>query len=201
MLMVTPISTLKELADQSAEDSGLSPKPLFPWWCALIVQGGREARSAEWFLRRDIAVYLPQFSKKIKRRGATNARRLCSMMPGLLFMPLDELKTINRRDEVFEYAHIYGFMPGTAGQMALLSKAQIEVIRMIEGKLNLPMEAKGVMFKIGQKVGFLTELYSAYLGDATIFEIAGPGRIGVEVQKLFGRTCKIYVSDSEIEAI
>ena len=173
----------------------------FPWWHALTVEPNGERKSADMLRKVNIHVYLPTFSKKICRRGSVTGRRSCAVLPGLLFVPA-EIMQIGRRDETLKWARIRGFLRAAGGYLAQIRKDQIEIIREIEAKLNIPPSlTKKVEFKIGQPVRFAKDLYSAFLGEATVFEVASDHRIGITGPMLFGRAIKIYVPASEIEAV
>jgi len=173
----------------------------FPWWHALTVEPNGERKSAEMLRKVNVHVYLPTFSKKICRRGSLSGRRSCAVMPGLLFVPA-EMMQMRRRDETLKWARIRGFLRAAGGYLAQIRKDQIEIIREIEARLNMPPELKKkVEFKIGQRVRFLNDLYVAFLGEATVFEVASDHRIGISGPMLFGSATKIYVSASEIEAV
>lgn len=173
----------------------------FPWWHALLVPPNREVKAAEWLQRFMLVVYLPTYTKQVcrSRRSRLHVARLCAAIPGMLFVPVEALD-VERRDEVFDYARVRGFMRSSDGLPQIIRKAQIEQIRLLEAKLNLPPEAKGVFFKRGQAVRFTSDILESW-GTGTIFEIASEARIGVEVDRLFGRTVKVYVPASEIEAM
>jgi Transcription termination factor nusG len=184
------------LAHADIDSSGV----LFPWWHVLLTEPNREERSAKWLERINLPVYLPQFARVVRCRGKSHRPRMQAVLPGLLFVPL-EFMDLERRDEMLEWAHVRGFIRTSGGQPATMSKADINIIREIEAKLNLPREAKGVLFRLGERVRFVNVLYAAFWGTATIFEIAGASRIGVEVEKLFGQVTRVYVPESEIEAM
>jgi transcription antitermination factor NusG len=174
----------------------------FPWWHALLVEPNREQKSAEWLAKVDVHVYLPTFTRRVFISRASRLRRakLYAALPGMLFVP-QEMMNIERRDEVFQFARIRGYIRTSDGYPKLIAKSDIELIRLMEAKLNLPPEAKGVLFKMGQRVGFINPLYGYAWGNGTIVEIASESRIGVEVDHLFGRKTKVYVPASEIEAL
>jgi transcription antitermination factor NusG len=171
----------------------------FDWWHALLTVPNREQRCADRLERVNLPIYLPTFTRQTHQRGKLHAPRLYPVMPGMIFAPCEIMET-ERRDALFEWAGIRDYIR-MDGVPARASKADIELIRIIEAKLNLPPEAKGVLFKVGQKVHFLNELLGAFWGGGKIFEIASETRVGVEVDKLFGRTAKVYVPAAEIEAI
>jgi hypothetical protein len=171
----------------------------FARWLVMLTQPGRERKAAERLERVHAVIYLPQFSKQMKCRGRMHANRLFAVVPGMLFAP-SEILEIERRDETLEWAGVRDFIRDGYGHPALATKADIERIRIMEALLNLPPEAKGVLFKLGQRVRFTNDLWQGW-GAGRIFEIASETRIGVEVEKLFGRPAKIYVAASEIEAM
>lgn len=174
----------------------------YPWWHALLVEPNRETKAADWLMRVNVFAYLPTFTKQIRHgaRQRSHRARLCAALPGMIFIP-QEMTDIPRREEVFEYAHVHGFLSGVEGKPKVISKADIELIRLMEAKLNLPPEAKGVLFKLGQRVSFVNSLFGWSWGNGTVVEIASEHRIGIEVDHLFGRTTKVYVAASEIEAL
>lgn len=173
----------------------------FPWWHVLLVEPNREEKSAQWLAKVHVHVYLPTYSKVVKRRGPSVAcRRLFAALPGMLFVP-QEMMNIPRRDEVFQFARVRGYIRTSDGYPKMVGKSDIELIRLMEAKLNLPPEAKGVLFKKGERVTFTNMLYGYSWGNGTIVEIASESRIGVEVDHLFGRKTKVYVPASEIESI
>lgn len=196
-------SAAMALAEEAAQIEIPTERPLFPFWHALLVEPNRERRSADWLReRRAIDVYWPNYTRQVGRRRPGQKRRCCTaaVIPGMLFVPCELVPHLDADD--LDYAHVHGLMIGigTAGAPAILRKADIEKIRLMEAKLNLPPEARGVLFKTGQQVRFLDDLYTDW-GVATIFEIASEARIGIEVPYLFGRSVKIWVPASEIEAM
>lgn len=193
MEMAASLRDIAEAVPAEREYSG------FPWWHVLLVEPNREQTAAKWLQRVRVFVYLPMFSRVVKRRGPRGCRKWCAAIPGMLFVPR-EMMDIQRRDEVFEYAHVRGYLRDEAGAPASITKANIEEVRLLEAKLNLPPEAKGVLFKVGQKVRFVSSILESW-GTGIVFEIVSETRIGVEVDRLFGRTTRVYVAASEIEAI
>lgn len=174
----------------------------FPIWNVLLVPPNGEAKAAEMLTEQfHVGVYLPSFTRQIRRRGKVHGHRLCAAMPGLLFAP-QELLAIPRREEVFDLSRVRGFMRATDGQLATLTKDQIEIIRHIEAKLNLPPPKDGMpSFRVGERVRFAKDLYAAFWGEGVVFEVASGRRVGVEVKKLFGRPTRVYVAASEIEVM
>jgi transcription antitermination factor NusG len=175
----------------------------FPWWHGLLVPPNAERKAADWLKRVNVFAYWPTFVKQCRsggRRPHIQRAKLCAAIPGMIFIP-QEMMDMERRDEVFDYAGVRGYIRTTDGSPKPIAKADIELIRLMEAKLNLPPEAKGVLFKMRQKVRFLDgSLWQAW-GNGLIVEIASEHRIGIEVSGLFGRTTKVYVPAHEIEAM
>lgn len=187
-----------------ADTPEASPEQLFPWWNVLRVEANRERKAADWLLDQvSIGAYWPNFPKQVRGRGKITLHRACAVMPGLLFVPMEFLAK-PRRDEIFEYIHAYGFML-SCDRQALFSKSQIEIIREIEAKLNLPDhavgDAVGARLEVGVRVRFLNQVYAAFIGDGVIVEVASRTRIGVEVAQLIGGRQKVYIPASEIEVL
>src|SRR3990167_10834433 len=131
------------VAEQSAAASDLEYSD-FPWWHALTVEPNGEHKSAKMLRKVDIHVYFPTYSKKLCRRNVLIGRRLCAVTPGLLFVPA-EIMQIRRRDETLKWARVRGFvhtLGAVRGGLAQIRKDQIEIIRQIEAKLNIPPEMK-----------------------------------------------------------
>jgi len=198
MAVASAARALSEIASEQA--NGQRDYSGFPWWHALLVPPNHEQKSADWLHRVRVFVYWPTFSRKICRRGHVSMRRQCAVLPGMLFVPR-EMIDFPRRDEVFGYAEVHGFIRNSEGGPSAIGKPDIEMIRLLEAKLNLPPEAKGVFFKVGQEVRFGEDSILWGWRQGTIFEIADETRIGVEVPGLFGRATRVYVPASEIEAM
>lgn len=169
-------------------------------WHMLRVIPMQELRVAERLKVGNLLVYVPTFSKQFRLRGRLHGHRLYAAITGMLFMPQAFLATPRRR-ELFDFARVQDFVRSGGGEVAKLTKRDIELIRIMEAKLNLPPESKGVLLKVGQRVTFRDPLFAYGWGDARIFEIDGPTRIGVEVPGLFGCGAKVWVPESEIEAL
>jgi len=189
---------LQKLVEQVVLPS--QDEALFPWWLALLVEPNHEERSAKWLIKHEVNIFWPHFVRKIHCRGKAHRAGFQAVMPGLLFVPTETL-LLDRLEEMFDYAHCRGWIcyqftkaPG------LLSKADIDVIREIEAKLNLPPK-NGPQFKLNQRVRFTNALYAAFWGTGIVFEVASPSRIGVMVEKVIGGPTKVFVPAAEIEAM
>lgn len=186
----TSFEPVKEIADYSG----------FPEWHALMVDPNREQKAADWLERVKMIVYLPRFQKQIHLRGKMHRARLYAVVPGMLFVPREMMQTRDR-DAIFKWAGVHGYLRTADRAPAIITKADIELIRQMEARLNCPQRAVTRDFKIGQQVQFVDSLFAYGWGNGVIVELAGHNRIGVEVAKLFGRSTKVYVPASEIEAM
>lgn len=202
MLMATPLQNLAGLIAPTKDV--ITDYNGFPWWYALRIRPNRETKAADYLSLFNVFAYVPRFSKVVRRPGNRTGRKLCAATPGLIFIPV-EMVDIPRRDEIFRFARVQGFLSGAEGKPKRLSKADIELIRIMEAKLNAPpnsfVDRKGALLKVGQQVGFVDPLFSKGWGSATVFEVAAEHRIGVEVVGLFGCAARIYVPASEIEVM
>lgn len=202
MLMAT---TLSDLADESASQEAThysrDESVLFPWWYALICEAGREFRAFSWIRRLDVTAYVPCFGAQQNTRGRRHRMVLRPMIPGMVFVP-GEYQTRPRRDELEACAHIYGCVTGANGAAARIAKSDIEIIRQIEGRINLPIHVEApIIIRGGDRVRFRDDLWAARWGIGKVFDVAKAPRIGVEVERLIGRAGKIYVPASEIEVL
>lgn len=171
----------------------------FPWWVGLVVEPAMEVQSAELLKRVNVHAYLPQFFKSYCRRGGKRYRRACAVLPGILLCPIEMLQ-IENRDEILDWGRVVGFVRG-AGRMAVFSKTDVECIRRIEARLNMPdnpVDARAKEIKIGARVRFIDPQEAALFGELTVFEVASDNRIGVEGEGLFGKT---YTTSAEIEVM
>jgi hypothetical protein len=176
-------------------------RPLFPWWVALRVEPLRERKSADWLERlAGVTVFLPLFPRQVRCFGNRHRQVMYPVLPGLLFVPTD-VWTIGSREELFDMARVHGYLHHHDGQPHMISKADIDVLRDIEGRLNLPPPPgiKGTDFRPGDQVQFVNPLWNAMFGEGRVLDVVNPARIGVEVQKMFGERRTIYLPASEIE--
>jgi hypothetical protein len=177
--------------------------PLFRTWYALLLEPNREERSARMLTRLGWVCYWPTYVKQRRLAGPARARkaRLCPVVHGMLFIPEDYVDA-PRRAEIFDLAHVRGFVHSTGNRPARLTKADIEKIRRMEADLNLPpLVAKVIHFKPGQEVKFGNPYYAAFWGTGIVLGLASRGRISIEVKKLFGHPTKVTVPASELEAM
>lgn len=170
-----------------------------PTWYLLRVMPMTEIKAADLLLIGGMHVYVPTYSKKVRRRGHAHFHRPYAAITGLLFMPQEMLAVPDRR-RLFDFARVVDFVR-VGADVAKLTKADIEMVRVMTAKLNLPQEAKGVLLKVGQEVRFTHPMFEANWVGGKIVEIDGPTRIGVEVAGLFGCGAVVRVPESEIEAL
>lgn len=168
-------------------------------WYMLRVTPMTEIKAAERLQVGNVWAYVPTYSKMVRRRGRLHFHRLYAAITGMLFLPEEMLDVPDRR-RLFDFARVIDFVRVGAA-VAKLTKADIELVRLMEAKLNLPQSAKGVLLKVGQKVTFKDPNFFYGWGGGTIIAIDGPTRIGVEVPGLFGCGAKVWVPESEIEAL
>ncbi len=168
-------------------------------WYMLRVAPMSEIAAAKRLKVGSMMVYVPTFSKMVRRRGRLHFHRPYAAISGILFLP-EEMLDVPRRRELFDFARVQDFVR-VGGHAAKLTKQDIELIRIMEAKLNLPQAAKGVLLKMGQQVRFTDALFGANWVSGTIVAIDGPTRIGVEVPGLFGCGAKVWVPETEIEAM
>jgi transcription antitermination factor NusG len=201
MLMAT---TLRDMADKhNHQDTAprCNHPVLFPWWYALLCEAGREFGAFSWIRRLDVIAYVPCFGVQRNTRGRRHRMGLRPMIPGMVFVP-GEYQVRPRREELESYAHIYGCVTGANGAPARIAKSDIEIIRQIEGRLNLPAPVMApIIIHVGDRVRFTDSLWAARWGIGRVFAVANGGRIGIEVNRLIGRAGKLYVPASEIEVL
>ena len=141
------------------------------------------------------------FSKVVKGRiPGTSTRRLFAVISGMLFVPV-QMMQMDRRDEVLDWANVRGFVRGADRQPERIRRSDIEIIMGIEASETATTATQKTIFKIDQRVCFLNSTYAAFLGEATVIDVACQSRIGVKVEQLFGSARVIYVSPAEIEPI
>lgn len=174
----------------------LNTTTIFPTWHILLAEPNKEKKCADWLYRRSVSVYLPTYTKQSRQRGHLTRAKLYAAIPGYLFVP--EVVATPHWPTIRDTPGIRSYVRNSEGQPAIVSAGHIEVIRQIEAKLNLPPEAKGVLFKIGQVVRIRNDLFWGWEGPITTIE--NEMRICVEVQML-GRSCRVFAPASELEAI
>ena len=173
-------------------------RPSIPWWHALLIDQNRETKAELWLRRVNVEIYLPAYSRVVTHRHHASVRRNYPALPGLLFASVAVID-IPRRTEIFAFAHVQGFLKTSNGSPAMIPDSEIEKVRTMEARLNLPPQSRMQVFTLGQKVAFRDgSLWQTWRGGL-VFDIADDHRIGVLVPKLFGRSAKVYVAASEIE--
>lgn len=171
------------------------------WAVLRVTKPSGERAAAERLERLEVYPYWPFFNRRICLRGGLRRSVMVPVFPGLLFIPTEMLDFANR-DEVFDFCNV-AFLK-LAGRPMMLPKADVELIRRIQGKLSMPessVDAKGNEIKVGQRVRFIDPQKVRMFGDGTVFEVAHDRRIGVEISGLFGGPQKYYDESAEIEVI
>lgn len=182
---------------------------LYPHWWALIVQPGCEQRVAERLTdptlegtirppryAESLIAYWPCFTRSVRRPHGQRYPRLFAVMPGYVFVPECEAKKGWR--QIAELDEIKGYLRTGEGVQAPISKADIELVRRIEAKLNDPKKHLHG-FAVGQRVRLTAPLYEYLHGP--IGALADDGSIRVDDLPLFGRPTPMWVSADEIEAM
>ena len=179
----------------------LNSTTVFPTWHILLAEPNREKKSADWLKMRNLSAYWPSYTKQMRQRGHLTRAKLFSCIPGYLFIP-ERIVTpdpdTNNWQIIRDTPGIRSYVRNSEGKPAVVTHGHIEVIRQIEAKLNLPPEAKGVLFKVGDMVSVKNDEHWGWEGP--IVRIDSEARICVEVQML-GCACRVFAPASELEAI
>jgi transcription antitermination factor NusG len=175
-------------------------------WIALTAWSNREQESADWLRRASLCAYWANFIRQVPcGRGGAGGRggrraRLSSVIPGIIFAAARPGTTIDPWPIVHRTPCITGYLRDGAGRAASVTNDDIEIIRRIEGGLNLPPPAKAALrFKVGEKVQFVDDLFGRW-PPGKVKQVAKDGRISVDVPML-GRVVAIWVYPHQIEAM
>jgi hypothetical protein len=168
----------------------------YPDWRVLMTEPAREEKSAHMLQHVNIWPYLPRFSKQCRAARGQRIERQVPVMPMLLFVPA-EMLDVPERDAILKWAGLR-----FAKLARMLTKIEVEVIREIEGKLNVRFDKKTYNFQPGQRVRFLNELWAAFLGEGDVIEVASGNRISIKVEgSLFGGKDTLWVPAAEVEVM
>lgn len=167
-------------------------------WYALLVVSGKEREVCIWLRRRQYQPYWPRYMGQVKLNRHRRAKRMCSVLPGYLFMP--DTRAINWRNIEDDAPNVIGFMSSGSGDLITLpheGKQGIEKIKEIESALQESSiaAAEGIPFKLGQKVWI--EKLSC---EGKILAIASRRQISVEVP-MFGTRVTMWSDASDIESM
>lgn len=172
-------------------------------WYALFVRPGKEQDTADWLKHARLHAYWPCYTKQVNSgRKAPNGRytsvaRLYAVIPGYIFMAARP--HADPWPVVRQVPGITGYIRDAQGDAAALTDNDIEVIRRIEGSMNLPPAKNHAhQFKPGHKVR-LKDGTLARWPNGRILSLAENGQISVEVN-LLGRAVTIWVRPHQIEA-
>lgn len=167
-------------------------------WFALLTFANRERSAADWIKTRSahVWVYWPNFvAQQASGRGGRRAD-LRSIIPGYLFMAAD-VDDGDPWNIVHETPGIHGFVRNGKGNAAHLTDQDIEIIRTIEGKENLPQDPKTAhRFRVGDKVQFCDDMFGRWPAGS-VHALDNDGRLEVWVPML-GRVVPIHVHPTQI---
>lgn len=186
-------ATMSEVWGEPAEP--IAPS-VFPLWGAYHAEPNREQRSADLVEEHgQTVVYWPHYSTQVRCGSRRQRQVFRSVIPGVLFAPKGTFK--GSEDPLLGFARLH---PVNLGRY--ITAREIEVIREIEGKLNI-REAKRVRgLLVGDRVRFANDVYAAFLGEGEIMTIAPGGRISLKIDgKLFGGKDTITVTAAELELL
>lgn len=190
-----------------AKDGWFEPAPVaplpdvnysgFPFWEAFLAEPNREQRSADWLKNHlNVVVYWPHYFVKTRCGPRSHRHRPRGVISCTILAPV-ELLDVKGRDRILDWA---GLRPRNFGRD--LTKFEVDLIREIEGKLNVTYDKKTHNFQIGQRVRFLNDLYAAFFGEGVVIDLASSSRIRVKVNgKLFGGKDEITVPAAELEPL
>jgi transcription antitermination factor NusG len=175
-------------------------------WHALVTRPNREQEAADWLRRGRVHAYWPCYTRQVNAgRGLRNGRaqtvaRFSAVIPGYLFVAARTGPGNDPWDIIHQTPGIMGYVRDAYGDAATLTNEDIEVIRRIEGQLNLPPpKSHAHKFKVGSKVRFSDDLMGRWpVGRVT--GLAETGQISVETN-LLGRAVTIWVGPHQIVAV
>ena len=175
----------------------LPPTDMPRIWRAMLVYSTRERGAADWLKRDNVWAYWPNYANQVSAGKGRRRQELCAVIPGYLFVAFhpesdDPYGLVNKTPG------IYGFLRESSGHALTIRDEDIEIIRKIEGGLNLPIDQKTAhRFKTGDKVRFCDDVYHRW-PPGKVARLAERGQIVVEVQML-GRVVPISVFAHQIE--
>lgn len=172
-------------------------------WYAVIIRSGRERDAADGFRREGVTAYWPNYNKRVDAGGRNtlfHRRRaiLTAIIPGYLFSPTSD------GDAFWPAAQrVPGFLNvvrGFGGEVSIMNRADIDIIREIEAAQNLPPPIRPEHnFKPGQKVRFVDDILGRWPAGS-VSRLLPDGRIGVDVY-LMARVVPFTVLPHQIEGI
>lgn len=169
-------------------------------WAALIARPSKEQDAMDRLKEYKLFAYWPCY---LKQQNCGSGRRrsiFTPVIPGYIFIAVREGSNQDPWGVVRQTPGVIGYVRNGFGSPALLSDADIEVIRNIEGRLNIPPPAELVhTFKVGDKVHFLDDIYKQW-PHGKVKALAEGNRISVEVP-LMGRVVPVTVFPHQIEAM
>lgn len=176
-------------------------------WYPLVARPSREQDAADWLKRAMLPTYWPCYLKAVNAgRRVRNGFGVCrhrytALMPGLLFMAVAADRSgRDPWDVVNEAPGLHGFVRDSDKQPMVMFNEDIEIIRLIEAGMNLPLPTKtNHRFKVGDRVRFIDDILGRWPSGKVIGLVNGEG-ISVEVPML-GRFVAITARAHQIEAM
>lgn len=169
-------------------------------WAALTVRPSKEQGAADRLREYKLFSYWPCYLKQ-QNMGSGRRRPIYSpVMPGYIFIAVRAGSNVNPWHVLTMTPGIIGYVRNGQGAPAFLTNDDIEIIRNIEGGLNLPPPIKVIhKFKVGDKVRFTDDLMGRW-PSGKVKSLASNNGISVEVP-LLGRLVPITVYPHQIEAM
>jgi len=128
------------------------PAPLFlpetrsvPMWFVAATVPRHEKRVEQHFSRRCVEHYLPVYRSRRKWRNGLKVVLDLPLFPGYIFVRIKRTERVR----VLEVPGVLAIVSGTAGEMAPLSKADIEALR---SGLHLRQAEPHPLLMVGQRV-------------------------------------------------
>jgi transcription antitermination factor NusG len=175
-------------------------------WVALTARPSREIEAADWLKRTRLFAYWPNKVTQIRMgsgaAGMPSRRRAVyrAIIPGYIFAAQRLGNTAHPCNLIGQVPGLIGFVRGFDGGPALLRQRDIEIIRHIEARENMPPPAPSEVskkFKFGDKVRFIDDIYSEW-PPGVVKQLYSDDRIAIDVP-LLGRVVPMEVSPSQIE--
>lgn len=173
----------------------------FKSWYGVLIRAGKERDAADGFRRENVLAYWPNYNRHVAAGGrkTKTARRRCvlaAIMPGYIFTPASESDVFwPVAERIPGYINV---LRGFNGEISIIQKPDIDLIREIEAGQNLPPPIKPKhTFKTGQKVRFTDDLIGRW-PPGVVEKLLPDGRISVDVY-LMARIVPILAFPHQLE--
>lgn len=167
-------------------------------WAALIARPSMEQKAADRLREFRLFAYWPCYLKQANAGGGRRRAIYSPVIPGYIFVAAQAGSPSDPWYVQRLIPGIIGYLRDASGGPGFLTDHDIEIIRNIEGGLNLPPpEATVHSFKVNEKVRFIDDIYSSW-STGKIKSLASENRIVVET-KLLGRIVPVTVYPHQIE--